>query len=94
MLGLDPARIPEPATMQGTFNYAHPIYNADALKKQDEFHRIQGKREIWFAGARMKYGFDESGFTAGMKAAIQVCREIKLPFPLVASEFSRGMRPG
>ena len=35
-------------------------------------HRIQNKRGIAFAGAYLKYGFHEDGFTSGLLAACAV----------------------
>lgn len=37
---------------------------------QSEIRAIQGTRGITYAGAWLKYGFHEDGFTAGLRAAL------------------------
>ena len=38
-------------------------------------HKIQNKRSITFAGAWLKYGFHEDGFTSGLLAACAIDEE-------------------
>lgn len=45
---------------------------SQAVKAQQQMHKIQNKRSISFAGAYLKYGFHEDGFTSGLLAACSV----------------------
>ncbi|KAJ9256635.1 hypothetical protein DTO212C5_8999 [Paecilomyces variotii] len=80
---LNPCRVPDPSSIQGTFYFRHPVYDSASMQAQNELHQIQGRRGIWFAGAWMREGFHEQGFTAGVKAAMDICPEVKLPFSIV-----------
>ncbi|KAJ9365971.1 hypothetical protein DTO280E4_267 [Paecilomyces variotii] len=80
---LNPCRVPDPSSIQGTFYFRHPVYDSASMQAQNELHQIQGRRGIWFAGAWMREGFHEQGFTAGVKAAMDIWPEVKLPFPIV-----------
>lgn len=44
-------------------------------------HLIQNKRGISFAGAYLKYGFHEDGFTSGLRAAVEHLG-VRPPFPI------------
>ncbi|KAL1851123.1 hypothetical protein Plec18170_006447 [Paecilomyces lecythidis] len=79
---LNPPRAPDPWSIQGTFYFRHPVYDSASMQAQNELHHIQGRRNIWFAGAWMREGFHEHGFTTGVKAAMDICPEVKLPFPI------------
>ena len=43
-------------------------------------HEIQNKRGIQFAGAYLRYGFHEDGFTTGLQAAARL--GVKAPFDI------------
>ena len=45
------------------------------VRAQREMHKIQNKRSISFAGAWLKYGFHEDGFTSGLLAACSIDEE-------------------
>ena len=50
-------------------SFDHPIFDAAAIKAQQELHAIQGQNQSWFAGAYTRWGFHEDGYQSGMKAA-------------------------
>jgi len=43
-----------------------------AVQAQNEMYKIQNTRSISYAGAYLKYGFHEDGFTSGLLAACSV----------------------
>ena len=67
---LNPYR--EPAGVLAEFDYAHPVFDSDAIAAQHALHAIQGRQRTWFAGAWAGYGFHEDGLKAGMLVAQQL----------------------
>ena len=68
-VSLNPTRMPDAELTHRTFNYAHPLFDADSLTAQDEISSIQGRRGIWYAGAWQGYGFHEDGLRSGLAVA-------------------------
>ena len=89
---LNPLHDPEPATVQGRFSYAHPLYTREAIDAQKRLPDIQNTRGISYAGAWTNYGFHEDGFSSGLKVAVEHLGA-RLPFEFVDSTFSRGKKP-
>ena len=52
-----------------------------AIFSQSQMHYIQNVRGISFAGAYLRYGFHEDGFTSGMRAAVEHLG-VKPPFEI------------
>lgn len=92
LVTLNPLHEPDPKTVQGWYNYRHPLYNATTIRSQQLLPRIQNRRGISYAGAWTKYGFHEDGFSSGLFVA-QEHLGAKLPFRFKDSTFSRGKRP-
>ncbi|KAL1881973.1 hypothetical protein VTK73DRAFT_3302 [Phialemonium thermophilum] len=92
LVTLNPLQDPDPTTVQGRYTYAHPLYNAAAVRSQERLPRIQNKRGISYAGAWTKYGFHEDGFSSGLLVA-QEHLGAKLPFAFRDSTYSRGRVP-
>ena len=92
LVTLNPLRWPKLESIQGTWNYHHPLYTADAVRSQTLLPQIQNTRGISYCGAWTKYGFHEDGFSSGLKVAVDHLGAT-LPFEFVDSTFSRGRRP-
>ena len=92
LVTLNPIHPPDPAKVQGTWTYHHPLYNSAAIRSQRLLPHIQNKKGITYAGAWTKYGFHEDGFSSGLKVAMDHLGA-KIPFEFVDSTFSRGRRP-
>ena len=69
LVTLNPARpiAPERVLWQGV--YAHPCFTTDALRAQARLDDVQGRGNVWFAGAWCGSGFHEDGLQAGLDAA-------------------------
>lgn len=77
---LNPDRLPDPALTFGVFEYDHPQFNRAGLAAQRIFNRIQGRRNVWFAGAWLGYGFHEDGLRAGLRVALKLGGQIPWQF--------------
>ncbi|KAG2009646.1 amine oxidase [Coprinopsis cinerea AmutBmut pab1-1] len=72
---LNPPFEPAPDKVVGRWRYDHPVLDSKAVQAQNEMPHIQNKRSITFAGAYLKYGFHEDGFTSGLLAACAIDEE-------------------
>ncbi|KAF5389210.1 hypothetical protein D9757_003475 [Collybiopsis confluens] len=80
----------EPETNFGRYSYEHPVLDDKAVNAQKLMSKIQGKRNISYAGAWLRYGFHEDGWTSGLLAA-STCAPVlksgvKLPFEIQYTE--------
>lgn len=92
LVTLNPLHEPKASTVQGRFEYEHPLYNPASIHAQSQLPKIQNKRGISYCGAWTKYGFHEDGFSSGLAAAKDHLGA-KLPFEFVDSTYSRGKAP-
>jgi uncharacterized protein len=74
---LNPTAPPDPAQTFSTIHYEHPLFDQAALAAQQRIHTIQGKDNVWFAGAWLGYGFHEDGIVSGLRIA----HELGAPIP-------------
>lgn len=71
-VSLNPARAPDPELVIGEWDYEHPVFDAAAVAAQSELWSLQGRRNVWFAGAWFGSGFHEDGLQAGLAVAEQL----------------------
>jgi predicted NAD/FAD-binding protein len=57
--------------------YAHPCFTAEALRAQGRLRDLQGRGNVWFAGAWCGSGFHEDGLKAGLDAAEAIGGEMR-----------------
>jgi predicted NAD/FAD-binding protein len=69
MVTLNPLQSPDPNKVIARFDYEHPLFDGDAIAAQREIELIQGKHQVWFAGAWTRYGFHEDGVMSGLAVA-------------------------
>ena len=69
IVSLNPIDAPDPTKIIAEFDYAHPVFDAAAIKAQGRLDQIQGDRNTWFAGAWTGYGFHEDGLKSGLAVA-------------------------
>ena len=66
---LNPATRPTADKIIAEFEYQHPVFDAAATQAQSDIWDIQGRGNIWYAGAWLGYGFHEDGLQAGLAVA-------------------------
>ena len=66
---LNPCRSIAAERVVAAFDYAHPIFDAAAMRAQRDLWRLQGRRQTWFCGSYFGYGFHEDGLQSGLAAA-------------------------
>jgi predicted NAD/FAD-binding protein len=69
IVSLNPASSIDPATILGSYDYDHPVFDLPAIAAQNQLPRLQGQQRTWYAGAWMRFGFHEDGYQAGLAAA-------------------------
>lgn len=73
---LNPIIRPKDETVYREIHYSHPVFDAKAIKAQEELTKLQGLNGVFLAGAWMKYGFHEDGHTSGLLAASGISEAI------------------
>ncbi|HUO92525.1 MAG TPA: FAD-dependent oxidoreductase [Rhizomicrobium sp.] len=48
--------------------FAHPVFDHSAVAAQPHVRAMQGRRNLWFCGAYMGYGFHEDGHVSALEA--------------------------
>lgn len=79
IVSLNPIHEPDPASVLGSYDYAHPVFDAPAIAAQQALPSIQGQRNTWFAGAWTGYGFHEDGLKSGLAVANAIADQYALP---------------
>ena len=69
IVSLNPASAIDSATILGSYDYDHPVFDLPAIAAQSELPRLQGQHRTWYAGAWMRFGFHEDGYQAGLAVA-------------------------
>lgn len=72
VVSLNPLRDVDPARVLGDFQYAHPVFDLDAMAAQKRLPDLQGREHTWYCGAWAGYGFHEDGLKAGLEVARQI----------------------
>lgn len=84
IVSLNPVRDIDPAAVIGTYDYAHPVFDREAIRAQQQLAPIQGQQATWFCGAWTGYGFHEDGLRSGLKVAGQLRETVHQPLPEAA----------
>ncbi|NBQ89715.1 MAG: NAD/FAD-binding protein, partial [Betaproteobacteria bacterium] len=71
LVSLNPHREPHPDSVLGEYDYAHPVFGANAAQAQALLPGLQGQHQTWFCGAWTRYGFHEDG----LRSAVAVARD-------------------
>ncbi|MEP6608037.1 MAG: FAD-dependent oxidoreductase [Burkholderiaceae bacterium] len=79
-LSLNP--LVEPRGVIAEIEYSHPIFDRRGLAAQRRLPKVQGRRQVWFAGAWTGYGFHEDGLSSGLAAAEAIRRLAAQPIAL------------
>jgi predicted NAD/FAD-binding protein len=72
VVSLNPAGPIAADKIMGQYDYAHPVFDLNAVAAQSRMTALQGKNGRYFAGAWMGYGFHEDGLKAGLAAAAKL----------------------
>lgn len=66
---INPNPMPREECVLHVEDYAHPVFDLDAMEAQQHLWSLQGKRNTWFCGAYFGSGFHEDGLQAGLAVA-------------------------
>lgn len=69
VVSLNPLRDIRQDHILGEFAYAHPVFDAAAIRAQAGMARLQGQADTYYGGAWLGYGFHEDGVKSGQAAA-------------------------
>ncbi|PWY77398.1 amine oxidase [Aspergillus heteromorphus CBS 117.55] len=69
LVTMNPVCMPDAHTIQGVYEYEHPLFTPAAIKAQALLPHIQGTRGISYVGAWTMYGFHEDAFTTAFEVA-------------------------
>ncbi len=76
-VSLNPYIIPSKSLTYKKIIYEHPIFNSKTNEAQSKMIEIQGKNNIFYAGAWLKYGFHEDG----VASAVNISKTLNVTVP-------------
>jgi predicted NAD/FAD-binding protein len=82
VVSLNPVREPRAELVHAEFDYAHPVFDAAAIRAQQRVGELQGERNTWFCGAWTRYGFHEDGLMSGQAVVTGLRRAWAAPHAL------------
>ncbi len=71
LVTLNPRRPPAADKLLRHFVYEHPVFDAAAIRAQATLPGVQGRGNVWLAGAWTRYGFHEDGLLSAVRVAQQ-----------------------
>jgi uncharacterized protein len=77
IVSLNPQREIAPELVIGEYEYAHPVFDLQAIRAQTELPQLQGRQHTYFCGAWMGYGFHEDGLKSGLQVARALLQRIE-----------------
>ena len=77
-VSLNPYKMPIKSLTYKKIIYEHPIFNTQTNEAQKKMTEIQGKNNIFYAGAWLRYGFHEDGIMSAVN--ISSLLNIKIPW--------------
>ncbi len=66
---LNPIRPIDPSRIVARFDYAHPMFDLDVYRAQQEIWSLQGAGGVWYCGAHFGEGFHEDAVQSGLAVA-------------------------
>lgn len=69
LVSLNPLDAIDPRQIHASFDYAHPVFDAAAIRAQGQLPALQGQQHTYFCGAWTGYGFHEDGLKSGLDVA-------------------------
>jgi predicted NAD/FAD-binding protein len=69
IVSLNPFIEPRRHAVIAEFEYAHPIFDAGAIRAQQRIEALQGQQRTWYCGAWTGYGFHEDGLNSALAVA-------------------------
>lgn len=91
LVTLNPETPPASSLTQAKHEYRHPLFNARMIAAQEQLDKIQGKKNIWYAGAWTGYGFHEDGCRSGITVGQKLGGDV--PWEVIDAKFMRGLKP-
>lgn len=77
LVSLNPVREIARTHVMAEFDYAHPVFDAEAIRAQTRLPALQGTQHTYFCGAWAGYGFHEDGLKSGLSAARQLQADLQ-----------------
>ena len=84
VVSLNPLHDIDPARIHGTYDYAHPVFDLNAIRAQRNVPSLQGRQHTYFCGAWTGYGFHEDGLKSGLDVASRLQPLLAQPALLAA----------
>lgn len=81
IVSLNPFRKPKKESIIKEMLYEHPLFDEKSVRAQELVPSIQGERNIYYAGAWMRYGFHEDGIWGAHQAVEAFDNRVELAKP-------------